>query len=812
VLRVIAVCIVSGACLTHLLRELPDLKNLVVCLVFLVVGTVTIALLLRRHASGVLFRLSFMLIAGVISMMATISWTIFLGKGRLAEVLSQSNENVVTRLCFRVMSMAQDQNEQQRFEAQVIGAAPSDIPRNILVTWQDRPEGRESVLPGQVWRAALVLKRPHGASNPSGFDFEAHMFQKNIRALGKIRGQPKLISDDAYSSMRVLVARTRHYIRQAMRQALGDARYGPVLIALAIGDQDGVSASDWDVFNRTGITHLVSISGSHVTMLAAFGGLSMLWLWKKLRIGKRYACERISARVMAACASLAVAFLYCLLAGWGVPARRTFFMLLVVGVGMMTRYCLRPTTILSAAAALVTVLDPWSPLATGFWLSFGAVCVLFAAGTQAVSMRKDATRLVRTLAVLKESARLQWLITLSMTPLLAYLFQQISLSSPLANAVAIPVVTFVVTPLAILLALMSLIPGVETLSWAIGWLANFAMHGAMYPITWLSQVQWSMLDIAKIPGWLLFLALTGVGWAMQPPGIPARWAGWCLIFPALVGRSERPEEGGWRMLALDVGQGSAIILQTRSHALLFDAGPTQGSSDAGQRVVVPVLRALGITRLDGLMVSHADLDHAGGLAHIVKTQSVQKLYASFDAPVWLAKALANKNNQQFEALSSIFSYCQRGQQWVWDRVVFTVLHPEDWSASNKKKNANSCVLHVAGSMHSALLTGDIGINEEKTLVQANQHLKAEVIVAAHHGSASSSSDLFVRHFAPRHTLIQSGYLNRFKHPDIIVLKRWQAQGSRVWRTDLQGAIEVSSERDELNVKAHREDIRRYWHH
>ncbi len=811
-LRVIAVGIVLGACLTHFLRVLPPFSSLFFCSVVMYVCSVAIALLVRRLALTLSYRLPIIFFTLIASIMGSMTWTVFQAQIRLDDALSVRHENVVSRLTFRVQGMAQDQSAQQRFEAQVLEPIPAGVPRNILVNWQDPQVGRVMVLPGQVWRAALVLKRPHGAINPSGFDFEAHMFQKNIRAIGKVRGQPKLLSDDPYVSMRVVVSRIRHHIRHAMRQVLGDARYAPVLIALAIGDQDSVSAADWEVFNRTGITHLVSISGSHVTMLAAFGGVSMMWLWKRIRIGRRHACERIPAKVMACCAALCVAFSYCLLAGWGVPARRTFFMLLVIGLAMMTRLTITPTAILSVAAALVTLLDPWSPLATGFWLSFGAVLVLFAAGAQAVRVSAGATQKIKIISVIQESARLQWLITLAMTPVIAYLFQQISLSSPFANAIAIPVVTFIVTPLAILVALICLIPGLQILAWGLGWLANVSMQFAMVPIIWLSQARWAMLDIAAIPGWLLLMALVGVCWALLPPGVPVRWAGWCLMLPALVVRSERASDGGWRLLALDVGQGSSVLVTTRRHALLFDTGARQGSSNAGQRVISPVLRALGIDRLDALVVSHSDMDHAGGLAHVLKTHPVHSLYASFDAPAWLNQTHAYSFGQDADTQYSNFLYCQRGQQWVWDGVIFTVLHPEILQGRSNKKNANSCVIHIAGAHHSALVTGDVGAKEENAVILSHPDLVADVVVAAHHGSASSSSELFVRQINSRHTIIQSGYLNRFKHPDEIVLERWRAQGSQLWRTDRQGAISVHSTGQSLEVKSYRTAGKKYWHH
>lgn len=811
-LRAIAIGVVSGTSLTHFFRALPACRDLFLCSIVMLASGIAVALLFRHHASVRVFRLMCLVLALHASLMGAMTWTVFQAQTRLDDGLSDIHENVVTRLTFRVHGMTQDQTEQQRFEAQVIEPVPAGIPRNILVNWQDPVSGKTTVLPGQIWRAALVLKRPHTATNPSGFDFESHMFQKNIRAIGKVRGQPKLQGDDPFFSLHVGVSRVRHHIRHAMRRVLGDARYASVLIALAIGDQDSVSASDWEVFNRTGITHLVSISGSHVTMLAAFGGLSMLWLWKRIHVSGRAASERIPAKVVAACASLLVAFLYCLLAGWGVPARRTFFMLFVIGLSMITRLSITPTTILSVAAAIVTILDPWSPLATGFWLSFGAVLVLFAAGAQAMRNAAGVSPRSKFIAVLKESARLQWLITLSMTPVIAFLFQQISLISPFANAIAIPVVTFIVTPLVILMALICLIPGADVLARVVGWLANLSMQLAMEPIIWLSQSKWAMLDIAAIPTWLLLLAMVGVCWALMPPGVPVRWAGWCLILPALVGKSERAGEGAWKMLALDVGQGSAILVTTRRHSLLFDTGARQGLSNTGQRVISPVLRALGIEKLDSLVVSHSDMDHAGGFAHVLSTHRVKTLYASFDAPAWLERTQGSGFDLDRGSELMRFLFCQRGQQWDWDGVIFTVLHPELVNGEKRKKNANSCVIHISGAYHSALLTGDIGAKEEGLIIESHPGLKADVVLAAHHGSASSSSELLVRQVSAQHTIIQAGYLNRFKHPDEKILKRWRDHGAVVWRTDRQGAIHVHSQKDSINVESHRTVIKKYWHH
>ncbi len=811
-LRVMSIGIVSGASLTHCLRSLPDTDILFSSSFAVLVCFGTYKFFLRRTQSSLTNRLSGLLGILLCSVMFSMTWTVRQAQSRLNDSLSSSFENVVTRVTFIVQSMSQDKSGQQRFEAKIIEPVTPGLPRNILVSWQSAQENQVSVLPGQMWRAALVFKRPHGASNPSGFDYESHMFQKNIRALGKIRGQPKLISDNPLASMRVMVSRIRHHIRQSMRTVLGDARYAPVLIALAIGDQDSVSAADWDVFNRSGITHLVSISGSHVTMLAAFGGVSMLWLWKRLRFGQRHACEIIPARVIAACSALFIAFVYCLLAGWGVPARRTFFMLLVIGLAMIVRLPISPTTILAIAAAVVTLLDPWSPLATGFWLSFGAVLVLFAVGEQALHTSTLRSTYYKVFALIGESARMQWLITLAMVPVLAFLFQQVSLISPFANAIAIPVVTFIVTPFALFTALFSVIPGLDGLAYYFGWIANFSMKWAIYPIHWLAQANWSMINVAAMPLWLLSLSLCGVAWALLSPGVPVRWAGWCLLFPALAWRPDRPEQGGWRLIALDVGQGSAILISTKHHNLLFDTGPRTGMTDSTQRVINPVMRALAIDKLDALVVSHADMDHAGGLPHLLKTNIVQNIYASFDVQAWLDKQKRLPNADVLPAQKLSSRRCQRGQKWVWDGVTFTILHPAESKDISPKKNAHSCVLHIQGAQHSALLPGDIGQSEENQITGMFAELRADVVVVAHHGSLSSSSELFIAQIHAKHAIAQTGYLNRFKHPDPIVINRWEKYRTKFWRNDHHGAISAESNENRLKIDSFRQAFKRYWHH
>ncbi|KAG0772926.1 hypothetical protein G6F22_015321 [Rhizopus arrhizus] len=223
---------------------------------------------------------------------------------------------------------------------------------------------------------ALVLRRPHGVLNPAGPDAEARMFARGLRAVGTVRGQPRLLDDAPWASPGIAIERARHLVREGLRKALGEHRYAPVLIALAIGDQAGVARDDWRIFNRSGITHLVSISGMHVTSIAGIAGVLVAALWRRARWRGVGLAEFAPSRVVGGAAAAVVALRYCLLAGWGVPARRTFFMLSVVLAAAMSRLPLTVGRVLACAAAGVVALDPWAPLSVGFWLSFGAVAIL----------------------------------------------------------------------------------------------------------------------------------------------------------------------------------------------------------------------------------------------------------------------------------------------------------------------------------------------------------------------------------------------------------------------------------------------------
>lgn len=749
---------------------------------------------------------------------------------RMADTLDASNENRVSRVVLRVAALPRLSPDNRQFEAEVISSMPAGVPSRILVSWTAadwagpyalatrKPADFPEIIPGQVWRMSLTLKKPHGNRNPHAFDYESYLFAQGLRATGSVRGTPRYLHDEPWASLPVVAQRARYRVRAAMQPYLENKRYGAVLLALAIGDQASVDAADWQVFNRTGLTHLVSISGSHITMIAALGGSLVFWLWRRLRWRGHAWAERLPAQLAAALSALLIAWLYCLLAGWGVPARRTFLMLLVVAIAYLLRLPLNASRLLSLVAFVVVLLDPWALLASGFWLSFGAVYVLMASAGwwgHAVTLT-PATRTQRWRTFLATAVRLQLAITVGLMPLLALIFHEVSVASPLANAYAIPVISLIVTPLSLLLAGAALLPGLEPLAAAFGWLGHTALDWIMVPTVWLAEFRAASFTVAAAPLLLTLLAMLGLLLAVMPYGIPFRNMAWLFMLPALLWSPKKPPEGAWNLHAIDVGQASAILIQTARHSLLFDTGlRSSAASDDGARTIWPFMRALGIKKLDVMVVSHADIDHAGGLRSVLLAVPVEQSYSAFDLTAYLKREAGLLGMPgQLPPLPRAMLPCKYGMTWQVDGVAFEFLWPLPQVATKRKaprkqRNDGGCVLRIRGRHHSALLPGDIGSAQEIAL--ANRVLEpVDVVLAAHHGSKNSSDALFVDAVQARHVVAQAGLWNRYGHPSPAIQARWESSGAIFWRTDQHGAITLQSRDSGLSAHSERQFSRRYW--
>ncbi|MBK8743661.1 DNA internalization-related competence protein ComEC/Rec2 [Propionivibrio sp.] len=714
-------------------------------------------------------------------------WAGMMAQFRLADQLPEPWETKDIELTGIVAALPQrfERGERFEFDVESVQTKGAVVPGRVMLSWyhgwDDLDEGSEdgerhsarAVRPGERWRFKVRLKRPHGNANPHGFDYEAWLLERNIRATGtiRLRGEAQRI-DEFVMHPGYVIERLREVVRKRFVAAMPDAPYLGVLIALTVGDQRSIPSAQWKIFNRTGITHLVSISGLHVTMVAALFAALINGLWRR----SEWLMLRLPAPKVEVAAGWLAAFAYTLLAGFEVPAQRTLYMLSVVALALWSGRHLGVSRTLLLALGTVLLLDPWAVLATGFWLSFGAVALLLFVGTARVG---DAPG---WRAALARWGVTQWAVTVGSLPLLLLFFQQFSLVSPLANALAIPVVSFVITPLALIFA---------ALPWTVLLQADhWLLSQMMVLLEWLAD--WPMWQQAAPPLWAALLAVAGVVWLLLPRGFPARWLGACLLMPAFFWSPPRPAAGEAWVDVLDVGQGLAVVVRTAGHTLLYDTGPLYSAdSNAGQRVIVPFLRAIGVGKLDALVVSHRDKDHAGGVNAVRESLPISRILTSITT-------LGGEP-------------CSAGQNWEWDGVRFLILHPlvVDYQIKSKKSNNMSCVLRIAGAAGSVLLTADIEADDERALIaRSASQLPSDVLLAPHHGGSGSSTAEFIAAVGARDVVFSAGYRNPFKHPRPDVLERYAA--SQAWRTDRGGAIHLALT-GANEVSAWRSEHRRYWH-
>jgi DNA internalization-related competence protein ComEC/Rec2 len=768
---------------------------------------------------------------------------------RVAQQLDPALEGRDIRVTGTVASLPARMAGGQRFVLAVSSASwhdgplavGTDVPPQVSLAWftgwDDAAATRSApvreIRAGERLTLVVRLRRPHGARNPHGFDLERHLFAQGVRATGTVRQALPVASDDRAAAHPV--QRARQAVRDALVQHAGDGRSAGVLAALAIGDTSGIDRDDWTLFRDTGVAHLMAISGLHVTMFAWVAGLATAALWRRSGRGTLALPAPTAARL----AGLAAATAYAVFAGWGVPAQRTVGLLAVVTLlAMVGRRWPWPAA-LSVAGAAVSVGDPWALLDVGFWLSFVAVALLLAAGpalerpsiaAAAGGAQPAPTRGIRARAqaalpgVVRDGLRTQFVCSVGLAPLTLILFQQVSVVGWLANLVAVPWVTLIVTPLALAGLLWPA-------AWSLGVLAVDALAMALQAFAAVPGATWTAAAVS----WPVQLAaLLGGVLAVAP--LPWRWrlAAVPLVLPLLWPVVPRPPEGRFDLVVPDVGQGTAVLVRTRHHLLVYDAGPAIGrDGDAGERMLLPLLRSRGERRIDRLVLSHRDLDHVGGAASLIDAWPVTALWSSLE-PGHPLLARAQQRGVHVQT-------CAAGQAWTWDGVRFELLHPAAAASAassvpdfgglrapwgDRRSNDRSCVLRVTaapsreavrptarsdGGAAAVLLTGDIEAAAEAALLaRVPDALAAPVVLVPHHGSRTSSTPAFVAATGARWAVVQAGHRSRFGHPAADVVARWRDAGATVIATPQCGAWSWPAR--EVTPVCERERVRRHWHH
>jgi len=631
-------------------------------------------------------------------------------------------------------------------------------PRRLRVSWYRS----DAVLRGgQCWRLRLRLRTPHGSLNPGGFDYEAWLLRERIGATATVRDG---VPCEAAPGHRVL--RLRQHIAGRIDAVLGDGVAAALTRALVLGDASGLRDADWERLRRTGTTHLIVISGFHLSIVSGFAFLLLRWLWSSWP----RACLYVPAQRVGLYGSAIVACGYAALSGLGTPVLRALIMLLVLVAAAAAGRLNQPGRALACAWVLILLVDPFAVLSPGLWLSFGAVAAIF----YATAGRRHPPSAWRLLVVL------QLLLSLISIPLTLYFFQGLTWLAPVANLVAVPLFS-VLTPLMLLAVLTALLSdgiGARILQIA-GELLRWVDRG----LDWAAAAPQAWLPASAAPA-ALALALIGVVLAFAPRGLPLRPLALLCLIPLLWPRP--PTVDGLTVTALDVGQGLAVVVRTPRHTLLYDAGPAfEEGFDAGRSIVVPYLLAQGVRRIDRLVLSHDHNDHAGGIAAVRSLLQVD------------------------DEIGTVHGRpCIEGERWYWDGVRFSLLHPQSDRGSD---NEQSCVLRIDGA-YSVLLPGDIERRSEARLLRdRSTELAADVLLSPHHGSRTSSSAELVAAVRPHIVVHSAGWRSRFGHPRAEVVERYAAVGAEQFVTGVVGAVTIREDRDgRLRVLQYRRENARWW--
>ncbi|NHZ32572.1 DNA internalization-related competence protein ComEC/Rec2 [Massilia rubra] len=732
--------------------------------------------------------------------LAGFCWAALLAQLALAPELARADEGRDITVVGTIDSLPYRFGQGVRFNfkvERVLGDAVA-VPPRVSLSWYagygDALQAVPDVQPGERWQLVVRLQRPHGNANPHGFDYEAWLLEQGVRATGYVRaeGDRNRRLDSFVFGFSNVVEHCRATLRERILRALPGKQYAGVIVALVVGDQRSIGQADWNVFNRTGVGHLISISGLHITMVSGLFAALASVLWRRSFFTGAQLSLWMPAPKVAALTGAMVALAYVLLAGFGVPAQRTLYMLAVVAAALWFGRLTQVSHVLCVALGVVVLIDPWAIASPGFWLSFGAVAAILFATTGRTAVTEPRWR-----GMLLVGAHTQYVVTLALVPLTMLLFSQVSVVSPLANALAIPVVSFIVTPLALA---GSMLPA--PLSTLLLNVAHYAVQALAWVLTWCAGSRFAVWSAPTPEPWLFAFAAIGTVWMLAPRGWPHRWSGLAAWLPLLTAQPSHPPPGEVAVTAFDVGQGMALLIETSGHRLLYDTGPAYTpESNGANRVILPYLRARGIAHLDGVIVSHSDIDHAGGALTLLDAVGVGWVASSlwYDHPI--VKAAPHHVR------------CAGGQQWTWDGVRFEMLHPTmaSYDDPGLKPNARGCVLRISAGDHAILLAGDIEAAQEAQLVAGSAPLlRADVLLAPHHGSGTSSTPPFLAAVRPRLVLFQVGYRNRYRHPKKEVVERYEKLGIERLRTDESGAIMLDSANAFAPV-VYRRAHARYWY-
>lgn len=638
----------------------------------------------------------------------------------------------------------------------------------------------ESIKVGDEWRLHVKLKRIHGIRSPGAFDFEAWALQKAIRANGYVirNSDCRLLSHHIYHYP---VAQFRQYLQTKIIELSPHTPTSPWLMALIIGERQGISQEDWRVLRSTGTNHLMAIAGLHIGIIAGFIHFLASWIWRRF---PRLVLIKPASEV-GACAALVVALLYSVISGFSLPTQRACLMLMVFILAVLSRRVIQSWAAWSLALFVVLLMNPLSVLSESFWLSFCTLALIIIGMQGRLSPK----------GIWWKWGRVQWVIAIGLIPITLYFYQQFSLISFIANSVAIPWLGLAILPFCFLSSILILLsPDIGKLLLLI---ADKSLAGLWKFLTLMANIQFSSWHFTIPNIGLFILMMIGFCILLWPAGIRGKWIGGIWIFPVIFNMPITPSRSDFWMTVLDVGQGLAVVVRTTNHLMVYDAGPNyNGNLDMGENVVIPYLRTLNTNKIDKLIISHGDNDHIGGAQALIRALPINDIQTSVP-----------------EKFSTVHARtCLAGESWKWDNVNFTFLYPDQNNLN--LGNDSSCVLQISNDKHTVLLTGDIEKYAEKNLISQNQFiLNSDILVVPHHGSKTSGLQKFIDRVNPKIVVYAIGYQNRYHFPHKDIMQAYQRIHALPFDTVSSGSLffKISNDNIFLSVpEQYRLMHQKYW--
>lgn len=628
------------------------------------------------------------------------------------------------------------------------------VSTRFLIAWyQHAPK----LTIGQRWKFTVKLKPPIGSHNPGGFDYAAYLTSQGITGTGYVDAREKqqlLGVDHTY-----FIARFREKIQSEISRVIHDHAIAAFISALCVGLRNGLTESDWQVFQKTGTNHLVAIAGLHIGFVATLFYFITNRLW---RLSQKLMLWMPATRA-ASIIALISALCYTALSGFAIPAQRASIMLFFLLIGNIVGLRLSIWCRLFFAGCIILILYPRDLFDSSFWLSFISIGILSWVLTGRLQSQHG----------INSHMKMQAAILIGLLPLMLLFFQQISLIAFFTNMIAIPWVGFVILPISIAACMMNLCHFIFV-SKKLFWFAGVCLKPLWHFLVFSSHFSFASWHHAIISQFILLSAIIGTIFLLSPRGTPAKYIGCFGLLPLFFYHPSSLKQNDFKVTVIDVGQGLSVLVQTAHHNLLYDTGAHfPHGFDYGESVVAPYLRLQNIETINRLEISHGDNDHSGGVASIVKDFQVQSIFTS-----------APKLIQEFHG-----QHCFAGQQWTWDHVHFSTLNPK----KNRpyEDNDSSCVIKISNGKTQILLTGDIQKNTEYKLVdQYGSQLKSTVLLVPHHGSKTSSSRLFLKTVSPHYAIISAGKLNRYHLPAATIVSRYAKYHIKLYNTADSGAIIV----------------------